>query len=148
MEKGYYWLYLEREDPCIVSVDDDNNVYFTGSDYPYEIKKSSLVGLGQRLKIISFQGPIQPPLLKQDNTKKPVFKFTLNGKHKELTLLNEDAIVVSLSHDVIKNIAGIPEMFECSVEFSLDGESGVLYPGDYKHFHLTDQPKITVTKTK
>lgn len=59
MEHGYYWIFLEAQEPEVVEIDGDS-MYRCGSDVTCHLENDKWIEFGEPLDVISITGPIKP----------------------------------------------------------------------------------------
>jgi hypothetical protein len=80
-----------------------------------------------------------------DMAQGPTLHCTLNGKEKEIIFLHEDMIRIAISHEFMKQLAGIKSTQRCTVDCELNGLKKDIPPGQMYYFYHYEKPVFNVT---
>lgn len=60
MTEGYYWLYLEGQEPEVVRIE-GTSMYRCGSDVTCLLEGGKWIEFGEALDVVAIIGPLFPP---------------------------------------------------------------------------------------
>jgi hypothetical protein len=75
----------------------------------------------------------------------PTLHCKLNGQDKEIIFLHKDMIRIAISHEFLKQLAGIDSTKRCAIDCELNEVKKRIAPGESYYFYHHEKPIFNIT---